>query len=79
MSKEGLKEFVEAIAYDPDLTQIVLSVARESGYDLSAADLVRLAELVKNEQPRPRPLPDDMPRATTMALGEEGKGPGFPR
>lgn len=44
MSERGLKNFIEAIASDPNLAQIFAGVAQGAGFDVNAADFRNLGD-----------------------------------
>jgi hypothetical protein len=75
MAKEDLDGFFDAIRGERSLAdefaKAVADVARNNGFDVDEQDVLDHFG-VDDDTPSTRPLPDDGPRLTTMALGEEG-------
>ncbi|TAL40185.1 MAG: Nif11 family protein [Alphaproteobacteria bacterium] len=75
MAKEDLDSFFDAVRNEPTLAEefakAVANVARDNGFDVDEQDVL---DQFGGDTPSTRPLPDDEPRLTTMALGEEGGG-----
>jgi hypothetical protein len=73
MAKEDLDSFFDAVRNEPTLAEefakAVANVARDNGFDVDEQDVL---DQFGGDTPSTRPLPDDGPRLTTMALGEEG-------
>jgi hypothetical protein len=55
-----------------DFLKAVDAFAAGNGYELKIDDLAKLELTVKQDQPRRRPV-DEMPRASTLAMGEEDR------
>lgn len=72
MAKDDLDSFFDAVRNEPTLAQefakAVANVARDNGFDVDEQDVL---DQFGGDTPSTRPLPDDGPRLTTMALGEE--------
>ncbi|MEZ0226784.1 MAG: Nif11-like leader peptide family natural product precursor [Alphaproteobacteria bacterium] len=74
MAKEDIDSFFDAVRNEPTLAKefakAVADTARNNGFDVDEQDV--LDQFGGDDTPSTRPLPDDGPRLTTMALGEEG-------
>ena len=74
MAKEDMDSFFDAVRNEPTLAdefaKAVANVARDNGFDVDEQDV--LDHFNGDDTPSTRPMPDDGPRLTTMALGEEG-------
>lgn len=75
MAKEDLDSFFDAVRNEPSLAdefaKAVANVARDNGFDVDEQDVL---DQFGGDTPSTRPMPDEPPRLTTMALGEEGGG-----